>query len=322
MVHNGRVPGSRLRATLPGPPAAPGAFRFSAEDVNLDGFAVDVPRMTTRRVSPVLLLVAGLVCAVGSGAAWAVSSTARDENTILNEAYTIARSEPVREIFARRIAEAFVPHTATSSPVELIRSNEIGRMAVESPAFEQAFVTALTPIYQHLVRGTTGDIVLDPVLVQQAIGSAGAIAPPNFSLRIASSDLPDLRPTLDFMVAATGALGALAALLIGVGVAISPHRGRAIMRIGRWLITTGVVTILVFWALPNLALLPLGGWIGVIGIVLATGDWLVVPASVLAAFGIAIVVMGRAGEAEERRHALSVIPSSAGRIPSRPSIST
>lgn len=93
------------------------------------------------------------------------------------------------------------------------------------------------------------------------------------------------------------------------------------MRIGRWLITTGVVTILVFWALPTLALLPLGGWISVIGIVLATGDWLVMPASVLAGVGIAIVVMGHAGEAESRRVELSTIPSKAGRTPTRPSIS-
>ncbi len=278
--------------------------------------------MVTRRVSPVLVLVAGLICGVTAGAAWAVSSTARDERTILNEAYSIARSEPVREIFARQIAEAFVPHSAASSPADLIRSNDIGRKAVESPAFQQAFATALVPIYQHLVRGTTGDIVLDPALVQQAIASTGAQAPPDFSLQIASDDIPDLRPTLDFMKAVAGALGALAVLLIGVGLGIAPHRGRAVMRIGRWLITTGLITILVFWALPNLALLPLGGWIGVIGIVLATGDWLVVPASVLTALGIVIVVMGRAGEAEERRRTLSVIPSRVGRVPTRASIST
>ena len=278
--------------------------------------------MVTRRVSPVLMLVAGLLCAVGAGASWAVSSTARDEHTILNEAYNIARSEPVREIFARRIAEGFVPHSAVSSPAELIRSNDIGRKAVESPAFQQAFAAGLTPIYQHMVRGTTGDIVLDPALVQQAIRSTGAQPPPNFSLQIASGDLPDLRPTIDFMYTAARALGALAALLIAIGLALAPHRGRAVMRIGRWLITTGLLTILLFWALPNLALLPLGGWIGVIGIVLATGDWLVVPASVIAAFGIATMVIGRAGEAEERRHALSVIPSNAGRVPTRPSIST
>ena len=278
--------------------------------------------MVTRRVSPVLVLVAGLICGVTAGAAWAVSSTARDERTILNEAYSIARSEPVREIFARQIAEAFVPHSAASSPADLTRSNDIGRKAVESAAFQQAFATALVPIYQHLVRGTTGDIVLDPALVQQAIASTGAQAPPDFSLQIASDDIPDLRPTLDFMKAVAGALGALAVLLIGVGLGIAPHRGRAVMRIGRWLITTGLITILVFWALPNLALLPLGGWIGVIGIVLATGDWLVVPASVLTALGIVIVVRGRAGEAEERRRTLSVIPSRVGRVPTRASIST
>ena len=92
------------------------------------------------------------------------------------------------------------------------------------------------------------------------------------------------------------------------------------MRIGRWLITTGILTVVTFWALPTLALLPLGGWIGVLGILLATGDWLTMPASVLAAFGVAILVLGNAGETQARRKELAVIPKPAGRTPVRSSI--
>ena len=92
------------------------------------------------------------------------------------------------------------------------------------------------------------------------------------------------------------------------------------MRIGRWLITTGILTVVIFWALPTLAFLPLGGWIGVAGILLATGDWLAMPASVLAAFGVAILVLGNAGESQARRRELAVIPKPAGRTPIRSSV--
>lgn len=278
--------------------------------------------MPSRRVSPVVLLVTGLVCAVTAAGGWAVATTIRDERTILNEADAIARSEPVREVFARQIAEALVPHSALSAPSELTRSNDVGRQAVTKPAFEQAFTRALPSIYQHMVGGETGDIVLDRGLVAQAIAATGTLPPPDLSLRIADADIPDLRSSLDYTARAAGALGILAALLIGIAVALAPHRGRAIMRIGRWLITTGIAAIVIFWALPTLALLPLGGWVGVIGIVLATGDWLLVPASLIAAFGIAILVMGRAGEVEERRRALAVIPTALGRVPTRPRISS
>jgi hypothetical protein len=77
----------------------------------------------------------------------------------------------------------------------------------------------------------------------------------------------------------------------------------------------------VFWLLPTAAFLPLGGWVSVIGIVLATGDWLVLPAAILTAAGITIVVLGRAGEAESRRRNLASIPQQIGRSPSRPRIS-
>ena len=93
------------------------------------------------------------------------------------------------------------------------------------------------------------------------------------------------------------------------------------MRIGRWLITAGLLTIVTFWLLPNLALLPLGGWVSVVGIVLATGDWLVLPAAILTVVGITIVVLGRAGEAETRRRNLADIPQQVGRSPSRPRMS-
>ena len=277
--------------------------------------------MRSRAPSPVTTLVVGLVFAVGSAGCWALTSTVGDEQTVLDEAYTIAKSEPVREEFAWQVADAIAPHSANSAPATLILANDVARKIVGSAAFQQAFATALPAIYAQVVEGAPGDVVLDPTLVNQAFASVGATAPATLQLVAFRSKMPDLRGPLNVLHTMAPVLGALAALLIGLGLAMAPHRGRAIMRIGRWLITTGLVTIVLFWALPTLALLPLGGWIGVIGIVLATGDWLVVPASVLAAFGIAILVMGRAGEAEDRRRELEIIPNHIGRAGTRSSIS-
>ena len=276
--------------------------------------------MRSRAPSPVTTLVVGLVFAVGSAGCWALTSTVGDEQTVLDEAYTIARSEPVREEFASQIAAAIAPRSAGSAPEALNLANELARKTVGTAAFQQAFATALPAMYAQVVDGEPNDVVLDPTLVKQAFASVGATPPANLQLVALRSRMPDLRGPMDVLHTMTSALGAFAAALIGLGLALAPHRGRAIMRVGRWLITTGVVAILLFWALPTLALLPLGGWIGVIGIVLATGDWLVVPASVLAAFGIAILVMGRAGEAEDRRRELAVIPSHLGRAGTRSSI--
>jgi hypothetical protein len=192
---------------------------------------------------------------------------------------------------------------------------------VESDQFQQAFVIALPMIYDQLVEGTGTDVTLDPALVDAAIVSAGGTVPAELDLRVQAGDIPDLRRPLELMVRASAALGILGILLIGIALAISEHRGRAVMRIGRWMITLGLLTIAIFWLLPTVAFLPLGGWVSVAGIVLATGDWLAVPAAILTAVGITILVLGRAGEAETRRRNLASIPHTAGRSPTRPRIS-
>jgi hypothetical protein len=275
----------------------------------------------TRRPSPVFLLVAGLLCAALAGGLWAVASTVRNRSTVLAEATSIAKSEPVREEFAWQIAGALVPHSATSNPDDINHANDIASKAVESDAFQQAFVAALPGMYDRVVEGATADVMLDPGLVSAAIVSAGGTPPEGFTLSVTASDLPDLRRPLDLMLSASAGLAALGVLLIAIGLATEQHRGRAVMRIGRWLITMGLLTIAVFWLLPTAAFLPLGGWVSVIGIVLATGDWLVLPAAILTAVGITIVVLGRASDAETRRRNLAAIPQQLGRSPSRPRIS-
>ena len=85
---------------------------------------------------------------------WAVASTVRNRTTVLAEATSIAKSEPVREEFAWQISEAMVPHSASSNPIDINRANDVARRAVESDAFQQAFVAALPAIYDRVVEGT------------------------------------------------------------------------------------------------------------------------------------------------------------------------
>lgn len=275
--------------------------------------------MITRRVSPTFLLVVGLVCvSVGVGLL-AFHRTVTDEQTIMREAEPLAKSEPVREEFGGRLAAELTLPNAAPDPAALNRINDTAAAAVRTPEFQEAFRLALPALYERLVKGASaGDIVLDPALVDAAVRKAGAEPPAGLTLTAKADDIPDLHGLLDLIERFAGALAVLGLVSVLVGVALSPHRGRAVMRIGRWMITVGVLAIIAFWAVPTLALLPLGGWVSVIGIVLATADWLAVPAAVIAAIGITIVVIGRAGEQEERRRELSVIPKAPSRRPTSP----
>ena len=277
--------------------------------------------MVTHRFSPTFVLVTGLICAALACGLWAIASTIRNRTTVLAEADSLARSEPVREEFAWKIADALAPHNAASNPEDLNRANAIARQAVESPEFVSAFVAAVPGIYARMVDGSQNVVVLDPDLVNRAVFAAGATPPPGLALQVGAGDVPDLRRPLDMMIKGAAALGAFAILLITLGIALADHRGRAVMRVGRWLITIGALTIVTFWLLPNLAFLPLGGWISVAGIVLATGDWLAVPAALVIALGITILVMGRAGETHTRRQNLAVIPTPTVGSHTRPRIS-
>lgn len=276
--------------------------------------------MATRGPSPTALLVLGLVCAVSAAACFAISTTLNDEKRVNAEAYQLAKSEPIRTEFAYQISDAIAPRTTSPNPIDLNRANDTADKAVETPAFQEAFAQAWPNVYGQLIHGDQADVALDPGLVNQAITSSGAIPPPNLMLEVKRSSLPDLRKPIEVIGKLAGGLAAIAVLLIAIAIAMTDRRNRALMRIGRWMITTGIVTIVVFWALPTLALLPLGGWVGVFGIVLATGDWLVVPAAVTAALGLTVLLMARAGETETRRRDLAVIPHSVGRTPHRPTI--
>jgi hypothetical protein len=260
------------------------------------------------------------MAAVFAAAVGATVATVERRAAVLDEADRIARSEPVREEFANQIADAYVPHNALSNPEDINRSNDIARRAVRTPEFRDAVVAALPGFYDLIVTGTTGDVYLDPGLVREALAATGNLPPAGLSLHLSSDDVPRLHRSLDVATRAAVVMGIAGAFLIGLGLVLAPNRTQAVTRIGRWLITVGVLTVVIFWALPTLAFLPLGGWVAVLGIVLATGDWLLLPAAVLAVAGIAVVIMGHASETAARKRELAVIPRVAHRRPTRPGI--
>lgn len=290
---------------------------FSPATSSLAGHGRYTRRMA-RRISPTFLLVVGLACLTIAGILGALQATVTDRDRILSESDQLAKSEPVREEFSWKIAEALVPHDANSNPLEINRSNQIARTAVESAEFQQAFVAALPALYTRLVDGQGGDIDLDPLLVDQAILKAGGTPPSGYVLRVHATDVPNLHRPLELMQRGAIVLGGFGLLLVAAALIWTKHRSRAVMRIGRWLITVGVLTMLMFWVVPQFALLPFGNWPGIVGIVLATGEWLAVPAALMTALGVTILVMGRSGEAETRRRNLEVIPS-VSRNPTRAS---
>lgn len=271
-----------------------------------------------RRISPTFLLVVGLTCLTFAGILGALHGTITDRERILSESDAISKSAAVRAEFSGKIAETLVPHDASSPTIAIVQSNQVAAAAVRSPEFQQAFVAALPALYDQLVDGRGADIDLDPALVDQAIVKAGGAPPPGYVLRVHSGDVPDLKRPLALMQRGAVVFGALGALLVVAALIWTRHRSRALMRIGRWLITIGVLTILGFWVVPQFALLPFGGWSAVIGIVLATGEWLALPAALMTALGVTILLMGRSSDAETRRRNLEVIPT-VSRNPTRPS---
>jgi hypothetical protein len=271
-----------------------------------------------RRISPTFLLVVGLTCLTLAGILGAVQATVTNRDRILSESDSISRSEAIRQEFSWKIAEALAPHDASANPTAINQSNQVARAAVESTQFQQAFEAALPALYDRLVQGQGTDVDLDPGLIDQAIVNAGGIPPQGYVLRVYSGDVPNLKRPLDIMQRAAVVLGGFGLLLVVAALAWTKHRPRAVMRIGRWLITIGVLTILVFWLLPHVAFLPFGGWVAMAGIVLATGEWLAVPAALMTVLGVTILIIGRSGEAETRRRNLEVIPT-VGRNPAHPS---
>ena len=273
--------------------------------------------MTRHRVPAELVLVVGLMLTVVAGGLWALETTAHDATRIAKTADALLKTDPVRTAFAKKIAAALTAPTTDPTQVlpeeELASALVVGDNAVARPPFAQAFAGALDQVHAHVFDQATGPIVLDQELVGRAVAQATGGEPAPMTISVDGDLIPNLHQSDTRLRTTVPLLGLLGVLLVLIALVMSDHRARAVMRIGRWMLVSGLVGIVVFWLLPTVLFEPLGGWPAVLGIVTASGDWLLVPAAVLALGGALMIVAGHQWERVAGRRALAVIPHTPGR---------
>lgn len=273
--------------------------------------------MTRRRVPAELLLVVGLMLMVVAAGIWALETTATNVRRISATADALLKTEPVHTSFAKKVAAALTAPTGEPTQGDpeaaLAAALIVGDRAVDRKPFERAFEESLAGVHAHVFDRATGAIVLDPQLVGQAVAQATGNEAVPIGVSMDGDAFPNLHDSNMRAKTAAPLLGALGLIFMLFGLALSAHRPRALMRIGRWSLVSGFVAMIFFWVLPTVLLEPIGGWPGVIGIVIGSGDWLVLPAAVLALAGALMIVAGHQWEGVEARRALAVIPHAPGR---------
>ena len=273
--------------------------------------------MTRHRIPAELVLVVGLLLTVVAGGLWALETTAHDSRRIEKTADALLKTEPVRTAFAKKIAAALtVPNADPTQALpeeELASALLVGDNAVTRPPFALAFAEALQQVHAHAFDQATGPIVLDQEQVGRAVAQATGGEPAPITISIDGDLIPNFHESDTRLRTTVPLLGVLGVLLVLIALAMSDHRARGVMRIGRWMLVSGLVAITAFWLLPTVLFKPLGGWPAVVGIVTASGDWLVLPAAGLALGGALMIVAGHQWERAAGRRALSVIPHTPGR---------
>jgi hypothetical protein len=263
------------------------------------------------------LLTAGLLLTIAGGSLWALEATVVDRDRVVAHADEILHQGPVRTALATRLANALVPPDPDPPDDQIGQPSPalpLAEDAVAQPQFTRAFAGALALVHAHVVDGSTAPLALDPHLVGEAVAEARGGAPVTpVAITLDESLFPRAHDSLSRLELAAGLLLALGVALVVAGLVTGDHRARAVMRIGRWAIVTGAVTVLATWALPTLVLEPLGGWSAVTGIVIGTADWLAPVAGGLVVFGGALVLGGHLWDSRGRRRTLAVIPRRQGR---------
>jgi hypothetical protein len=221
-----------------------------------------------------------------------------------------------------RLTAALIASAPVGASVDPAVVSGLATRSLEQPAFVAAFAGALDRIQAHVVDGTEGPIILNPLLVSEAVQAAGATDPqfagrvaemPPLEIQVSEEQVPDLARWADLWTTAVRAFAFLGLLFITYAMFRIEHRVWAIGRIGRWAMVAGLATLALFWVLPRALLRPLGGWIAVGGAVVASDDILVPISFVLIAAGALAAFGAHRWEAQDRRRLLSVIP----RAPSR-----
>lgn len=269
--------------------------------------------MSRRRIPTDFLLVTGLLLLVVGGALWVVRDTLVATDRITATSDQILAEQPVRDLLAVRLAETLEPPVEQTPPDELQAARAVADSAVQTPAFAQAFRRTLREMHGHLFAGDTDPIVLDETLVTEAVRDAGGSVTSRVAVSVDTDVLPDLSRSSRAAGTAIPLLVGAGLLLVVAALSTGEHRARIVMRIGRWMVATGLATIAFMWLVPLVVLRPTGGWLGVAGIVIATGDAVIWPAAMVAVAGVVAIAAGHRWETTGRRRVLSVIPRVPGR---------
>jgi hypothetical protein len=258
---------------------------------------------------------------------WAVEATAFEPGALRDESAELLAEPPVRQAMARRVAEAIGTRIPPGSAVDPAVVAGVADRTLEQPPFVIAFGDALGQVQEHVLDGTVNPIGLDPLLVAQAARDASANEPalaaalaPATPLPVALPDgeFPDLSRWADLWQRAARALAFIAMVLVTYGLLRIEHRPWAVGRIGRWAVVVGASTLLLFWAVPNVALDAIGGWTGVAGVVVSGDDRLLPVALLLLALGALAILGAHRWEEHDRKRLLAVIPGRDGAPVSRP----
>ncbi|MBM3673961.1 MAG: hypothetical protein FJW88_03235 [Actinobacteria bacterium] len=269
--------------------------------------------MPRRRVPSDFLLVTGLMLLVVAGSLWVLRDTLVATDRIVARSDEILAEQPVRDTLAVRLAEVLRPATPETPLAELERAQAIADEAVLTEPFAVAFERTLREIHGHVLEGDTTPVVMDETLVTEGVRRAGY----TITTRIAVTVDPEVLPDLSRSSRAAGTaipLLALAGLFLVVAALVTTGRRPVLLtRIGRWLLVSGLGAIVVVRLVPVAVLRPSGGWLGVAGIVVQTGDGVVLPAACLSLAGVATMLLGHHLATRGRRRALAVIPRHPGR---------
>jgi hypothetical protein len=272
-----------------------------------------------KKIRSQTILVAGLTFVLIAAIIWALQTTAKDTSKLAQTAPTLLQEPTVRTELAQSVEDALIPDQSQVSSDQIDNAQTLSQDAVAQPQIVPAFGAVIIAMHAHLFDGAQGQIELNQPAVLAAIHSAevhGAPVvpvPPSFHVMIDPNALPNLKTAMSRLEVLMLLLAAVGIALIVIGVITSEHRGRSIMRVGRWLLVVGAFAITIFWAIPKLILEHMGSWGAIVGILLETGDHIIIPGVIIALVGGGLILVGHVFDDSRRRRTLRSIPQAPGR---------
>lgn len=271
--------------------------------------------MGVQRPGAARLQVLGLVLVWAGAAAWAVTATAADPTRVAAAGEQLATSTVIRQHLTERIRDATAAALGTDPAALEVALEPAADRAVDDPRVREAFAAVAGVLARQVLDGRSATVILDPVattaamrdaLVQVSPADAAALGP-TARLEVRMGRPPDLSQPVRLVRTAWAPLLAAGGALAGLGIALDPHRHRALARAGRWLGALGVAGLLGGVALP-LALRSTSGWLGVLATVVGNDTPLLGPALATGGAGVALVALAGHLERRHRHRTLRDLP--------------